>query len=83
MICETLIKCYNILSVWIIILLLTHKENVLKLKIWNSVDQEVKLNQFMGENIEFEYSFEWIYWEIWEKIRNIFCYTKYMCVRLV
>jgi hypothetical protein len=35
-----------------------------------------------SKKIKFEYSFEWIGWEIRENIKKIFYYTKYMCVRL-
>jgi hypothetical protein len=50
-----------------------HKENILKLIFWSSIDQEMKL--------KFEYSFEWIGWEIGDNTRKIFYYTKYMCVK--
>jgi hypothetical protein len=35
-----------------------------------------------SKKIKFEYSFKWIGWEIVENARNIFCYTKYMYIRL-
>jgi hypothetical protein len=37
---------------------------------------------FGSKKIKFEYSFEWIGWDIGENTRKIFCYTKYICVRL-
>jgi hypothetical protein len=37
---------------------------------------------FESKKIKFEYSFEWIGWDIGDNIRKIFCYTKYICVRL-
>jgi hypothetical protein len=46
MIHETLNKCFNVLSVQIIISLLMHKDNVLKLTFSNSIDQGVELEQF-------------------------------------
>jgi hypothetical protein len=35
-----------------------------------------------SKKIKFEYSFEWIGWEIGENTKKIFYYTKYMCDRL-
>jgi hypothetical protein len=37
---------------------------------------------FESKKVKFEYSFEWIRWEIGENIRRIFYYSKYMCARL-
>jgi hypothetical protein len=35
-----------------------------------------------SKEIKLEYSFEWISWEIRENTREIFCYTKYICIGL-
>jgi hypothetical protein len=77
MIRETLSKCSNILSVRIIIFTSHAQKEYVKihiLKLGWSRNEAGPIS--VSKKIKFEYSFEWIGWEIGDNTRKKFCYTK-------